>query len=58
MKLIFASDSFKESLSSRRTAELLTRAAREVFDVLEKAKRDCLNQLTDRISALTDRKRL
>lgn len=49
MKLIFASDSFKESLSSKRTAELLTKAAREVFGVLEKAKRDCLNQLTDRI---------
>ena len=49
MKLIFASDSFKGSLSSRRTAELLLRAAREVFGALEKAKRDCLNQLTDRI---------
>ena len=35
MKLIFASDSFKGSLSSRRTAELLTRAAREVFGVCE-----------------------
>ncbi len=34
MKLVFASDSFKEILSSRRTAELLTRAAREVFDAL------------------------
>jgi glycerate kinase len=35
MKLIFASDSFKGSLSSRRTAELLTRAAREVFGACE-----------------------
>ena len=34
MKLVFASDSFKESLSSRRTAELLSRAAWEVFDAL------------------------
>lgn len=34
MKLIFASDSFKGSLSSRMTAELLTSAAREVFDAL------------------------
>lgn len=34
MKLIFASDSFKGSLSSRRTAELLTSAAWEVFDAL------------------------
>lgn len=31
MKLIFASDSFKGSLSSRKTAELLTKAAHEVF---------------------------
>ena len=31
MKLIFASDSFKGSLSSARTAELLTTAAHEVF---------------------------
>ena len=31
MKLLFASDSFKGSLSSERTIELLTRAAREVF---------------------------
>lgn len=31
MKLIFASDSFKGSLSSRRTSELLTKAAHEVF---------------------------
>ncbi len=49
MKLLFASDSFKGSLSSKRTAELLSRAVREVFGALEKAKRDCLNQLTDRI---------
>ena len=35
VKLIFASDSFKGSLSSRRTAELLTRAAREVFGECE-----------------------
>ena len=35
MKLIFASDSFKGSLSSRRTAELLSRAAREVFGACE-----------------------
>lgn len=34
MKLVFASDSFKESLSSRMTAELLTKAAREVFGAL------------------------
>lgn len=52
MKLIFASDSFKGSLSSRRTAELLLRAAREVFGALEKAKRDGLNQLTDRLSII------
>ena len=31
MKFLFASDSFKGTLSSRRTAELLTRAAREIF---------------------------
>ena len=31
MKLVFASDSFKGSLSSVRTAELLTKAAHEVF---------------------------
>lgn len=31
MKLLFASDSFKGTLSSRRTAELLTLAAREVM---------------------------
>ena len=34
MKLVFASDSFKGSLPCRRTAELLSRAAREVFDAL------------------------
>lgn len=34
MKLIFASDSFKGSLSSKRTAELLTKAARKVFGAL------------------------
>ena len=31
MNLLFASDSFKGSLSSARTAELLTKAAKEVF---------------------------
>ena len=31
MKLVFASDSFKGSLSSEKTAELLMKAAREVF---------------------------
>ena len=31
MKFLFASDSFKGTLSSRQTAELLTRAAKEVF---------------------------
>ena len=31
MKLVFASDSFKGSLSGERTAQLLTEAAREVF---------------------------
>ena len=31
IKMLFASDSFKGSLSSRRTAELLDKAAREVF---------------------------
>lgn len=35
MKLIFASDSFKGSLSSKRTAELLTKAAHEVFGECE-----------------------
>ena len=34
MKLVFASDSFKGSLPSRRTAELLTKAAQEVFGAL------------------------
>ena len=34
MKLVFASDSFKGSMSSRRTADLLTRAARKVFGAL------------------------
>lgn len=32
MKLLFASDSFKGTLSSEQTIALLTRAAREVFD--------------------------
>ena len=31
MKLLFASDSFKGTLSSRKTAELLTQAASEIF---------------------------
>ena len=31
MKFLFASDSFKGTLSSRRTAELLTQAAGEIF---------------------------
>ncbi len=31
MKLIFASDSFKGTLTSKKTAELLTKAAKEVF---------------------------
>ena len=35
MKLILASDSFKGSLSSRQTDELLTRAARNVFGACE-----------------------
>ena len=35
MKLIFASDSFKGSLSSRKIAELLTKAAYEVFGECE-----------------------
>lgn len=35
MKLLFASDSFKGSLSSEDTAGLLTRAAQEVFGVCE-----------------------
>ena len=32
MKLLFASDSFKGSLTSEQTIELLTKAANEVFD--------------------------
>ena len=35
MKLLFASDSFKGSLSSEKTVELLSRAAREVFGECE-----------------------
>ena len=35
MKLLFASDSFKGSLSSEKTVELLTRAAKEVFGACE-----------------------
>lgn len=35
MKLLFASDSFKGSLSSKQIIELLTRAARNVFDNAE-----------------------
>ena len=35
MKLLFASDSFKGSLSSEKTVDLLTRAAREVFGECE-----------------------
>ena len=35
MKLLFASDSFKGSLSSKQTIELLTKAAREVFGECE-----------------------
>ena len=31
MKFLFASDSFKGTLSSRQTADLLTMAAKEVF---------------------------
>lgn len=31
MKFLFASDSFKGTLSSRRTAELLTQAAEKIF---------------------------
>lgn len=37
MKLLFASDSFKGSLSSEKTAELLSKAAREVFGACETA---------------------
>ena len=35
MKLVFASDSFKGTLSSEKTIELLTRAAEEVFGICE-----------------------
>ncbi len=35
MKLLFASDSFKGSLTSEQTVELLARAAREVFGEIE-----------------------
>lgn len=35
MKLLFASDSFKGSLSSEQTVELLAKAAREVFGEIE-----------------------
>lgn len=35
LKIVFASDSFKGSLTSRETAELLTKAAKEVFDSVE-----------------------
>ena len=35
MKLLFASDSFKGSLSSEQTVELLARAAKEVFGEIE-----------------------
>ena len=35
MKLLFASDSFKGSLTSKKTVELLQRAAREVFGACE-----------------------
>lgn len=35
MKLLFASDSFKGTLSSRQTIELLTKAAHEVFGACE-----------------------
>ena len=35
MKLLFASDSFKGSLSSEKTIELLSKAAREVFGECE-----------------------
>ena len=31
MKFLFASDSFKGTLSSPKTAELLTQVAREIF---------------------------
>ncbi len=35
MKMIFALDSFKGSLSSKRISEILTKAAGEVFDGCE-----------------------
>ena len=35
MKLVFASDSFKGTLSSEQTVELLTKAAHEVFGPCE-----------------------
>ena len=35
MKLLFASDSFKGSLTSEKTIELLSQAAREVFGECE-----------------------
>ena len=35
MKLLFASDSFKGSLTSEQTVELLSKAAREVFGDIE-----------------------
>ena len=35
MKLLFASDSFKGSLSSEQTVDLLARAARDVFGEIE-----------------------
>ncbi len=35
MKLLFASDSFKGSLTSEKTVELLSRAAGEVFGECE-----------------------
>ena len=35
MKFVFASDSFKGSIDSSRTAELLNAAAREVFGDIE-----------------------
>ena len=35
MKLVFASDSFKGTVSSEQTVELLTKAAHEVFGPCE-----------------------
>ena len=35
MKFLFASDSFKGTLSSPKTAELLTCAAREILEVAD-----------------------